>query len=357
LLGILTGEADESNVGLHTDSSASMRDSHEMDVRLDDSTVIGTSEIDLDEGLAMEDISLGHEDSGDFELSGDEELSIVETNGISDEDEGGEISLDLGDVSLEENEPEGIFLPEEVMGEGGEQEINLDELSVVDSDITEEIADEETSIVPDSLDLEIDKETGGEERSEIELNLDDLKINETGELEIGKHLAKPDKAAEEDSLDLGDFSLDDSGTVAEEDSLDLGDLSLDDSGTVAEEDSLDLGDLSLDDSGPVAEEDSLDLGDLSLDDSGPVAEEDSLDLGDMPLDESDSDDNEETKVYDKPLSIDQSGLEAMIDESQSDISLDLSEEQGSVDTSDNEMSLDLENLDLDLDLDEPEDKS
>jgi hypothetical protein len=296
-----------------------MRDSHEMDVRLDDSTVIGTSEIDLDEGLAMEDISLGHEDSGDFELSGDEELSIVETNGISDEDEGGEISLDLGDVSLEENEPEGIFLPEEVMGEGGEQEINLDELSVVDSDITEEIADEETSIVPDSLDLEIDKETGGEERSEIELNLDDLKINETGELEIGKHLAKPDKAAEEDSLDLGDFSLDDSGTVAEED--------------------------------------SLDLGDLSLDDSGPVAEEDSLDLGDMPLDESDSDDNEETKVYDKPLSIDQSGLEAMIDESQSDISLDLSEEQGSVDTSDNEMSLDLENLDLDLDLDEPEDKS
>ncbi len=95
----------------------------------------------------------------------------------------------------------------------------------------------------------------------------------------------------------------------------------------------------------------------SLDDSGPVAEEDSLDLGNMPIEESDSDDNEETKVYDKPLSIDQSGLEAMIDESQSDISLDLSEEQGSADTSDNEMSLDLENLDLDLDLDEPEDKS
>ncbi len=116
---------------------------------------------------------------------------------------------------------------------------------MVDSDITEEIADEETSIVPDSLDLEIDKETGGEERSEIELNLDDLKINETGELEIGKHLAKPDKVAEEGSLrSLVDLSLDDSGTVAEEDSLDLGDLSLDDSGPVAEEDSLDLGDLS-----------------------------------------------------------------------------------------------------------------
>jgi len=344
----LTGEADESNVGLHTDSSASMRDSREMDVRMDDSTVIGTSEIDLDEGHGMEDISLTPEDSGDFELSGEEEISLADVNEISDEDteglimpsdeeEGGEISLDLGDVSLEENEPEGISLPEEVMGEGEKQEINLDELSVVDSDITEEIADEETSIVPDSLDLEIDKETGGEERSEIELNLDDLKINETGELEIGKHFAKPDKVAE--------------------DSLDLGDLSLDDSGPVAEEDSLDLGDLSLDDSGPVAEEDSLDLGDLSLDDSGPVAEEDSLDLGNMPIEESESDDNEETKVYDKPLSIDQSGLEAMIDESQSDISLDLSEEQGSADTSDNEMSLDLENLDLDLDLDEPEDKS
>ncbi len=82
LLGILTGEADESNVGLHTDSSASMRDSHEMDVRLDDSTVIGTSEIDLDEGHDMEDISLGHEDSGDFELSGEEEISLADVNEI-----------------------------------------------------------------------------------------------------------------------------------------------------------------------------------------------------------------------------------------------------------------------------------
>ena len=350
LLGILTGEGDESNVGLQTSSSESMGASHEMDVRLDDSAVIGTSGIDFDEGHDMEDISLGHEDSGDFELSGEEEISLVDTDEISiedteglimssDEEEGGEISLDLGDVSLEENGAEEISVPEEIIGEEGEQEISLDELSMVDYDIPEEIADEETGVGPDSIDLEIDKEAGGEERSEIELNFDDLKINETGELEIGKHL-EPDKVAEEDSLDLGDLSLDDSGPVAEEDSLDLGDL-------------------SLDDSGPVAEEDSLDLGDLSLDDSGPVAEEDSLDLGDMPLEESDSEDDEKTMVYDEPLSIDKSALEAMIDESPSDISLDLSEDQGSADTTDDEMTFDLENLDLDLDLDldEPEDKS
>jgi len=310
LLGILTGEADESNVGLHTDSSESMADSHDMDVRLDDSVGIGTSEMDLNEGHAVEDISLGHEDSGDFELSGGEEISIVDTDETSvedteslsmslDDEDGGDISLDLGDISLEENGAEESSVPEEIIQEEGELEINLDELSVVDSDIPEEITDEETGIGPDSIDLELDKEAGGEGSSEIELNLDDLKINETGELEIGKDL-EPDQVIEEDTLDLGD---------------------------------------------------------LSLDDSSPVAEEDSLDLGDISLEESDSDDNEKTKVYDEPLSIDKSGLEAMINESPSDISLDISEDQGSADTTDNEISLDLENLDLDLNLDEPEDKS
>jgi hypothetical protein len=314
LLGILTGEADESNVSLHSDSSESMVDSHEMDVRLDDSAVISSSEMDLDEGHDMEDISLEHEDSGDFELSGGDEISpgdtlfeteetsVEDTESLSmplDEEEGGDISLDLGDISLEENEAEGSSVPEKIISEEGEQEISLDELSMIDSDISEEITDEETGVGPDSIDLELDKEAGGEGRSEIELNLDDLKINETGELEIGKDF-EPDKVSEEDSLDLGD---------------------------------------------------------LSLDDSGPVAEEDSLDLGDISLEESDSDDNEKTKVYDEPLSIDKSGLEAMINESPSDISLDISEYQGSADTTDDEISLDLENLDLDLDLDEPENKS
>jgi hypothetical protein len=307
LLGILTGEADESNIGLESSLSKSMADSHEMDIGLDDSTAIGTSEIDLDEGQDLDEISIKEEDSGDFELSGEEETLAVESDETPIEDTDSlimpsdeeEVSLDLGDISLEEGVEEEISLSDEVSQEKGEEEISLDEISVGDSGITEEIAGEETGIAPDSMDLDIDldKEVGGEERSEMELNLDDLKINETGELEIGKDI-EPIKEAEEESLDLGD---------------------------------------------------------LSLDDTGPSAEEEPLELGDLSLEESGADDT--TKVYDEPISTDESGLEAILDESPSDISLDISEDQGPAETTESEISLDLENLDLDLDLDEPEDKS
>jgi hypothetical protein len=311
LLGILTGEGDESNIGLESNLSKSMADSHEMDVGLDDSVGIGTSEIGLDEGDDLDEIGLKQEDSGDLELSGEEETLAVDSEEISvedtdtlimpsDEEEGEEISLDLEDVSLEEGGEEEISLSEDISEEKGGEEISLDEISLGDSDITGDVASEETVFTPDSIDLDIDldKEAGGEEKSEIELNLTDLKINETGELEIGKDL-EPAKEAEEDSLDLGD---------------------------------------------------------LSLDDAGPSAEEETLELGDMPTEEPDSGDT--TKAFSKTILTDESGLESILDESPlEDISLDISEDQGSADTSESEMSLDLENLDLDLDLDEPEDKS
>ncbi len=310
LLGILTGEGDESNIGIDRNLSKSMTDSHEMDVGLDESTGISTSEIELDEGHDLDEIGLKQEDSGDFELSGEEETLAVESEEISvedtdtlitpsDEGEGEGISLDLEDVSLEEGGEEAISLSEDISQEMGEEEISLDEISVGDSDTTEDIAGEETGLSPDSMDLDIDldKGTGGEEKSEIELNLNDLKINETGELSIEKDL-QPAKEAGEDSLDLGD---------------------------------------------------------LSLDDAGPSIEEETLEPGDMPLEESAA--NDTTKIYDKTIATDESGLEAMLDESPSDISLDLSEDQESADKTEGEMSLDLENLDLDLDLDGPEDKS
>ena len=312
LLGILTGEGDESNIGLESNLSKSMGDSHEMDVGLDDSVVgLGTSEIELDEGHDLDDIGLKQEDSGELELSGEEETLAVDSEEISvedndtlimpsDEGEGEEISLDLEDVSLEEGGEQEISISEDISEEKGGEEISLDEISLGDSDTAGDIASEETVLASDSIDLDIDldKEAGVEEKSEIELNLKDLKINETGELEIGKDL-EPAKETEEDSLDLGD---------------------------------------------------------LSIDDAGPSAEEETLEIGDMPSEEPDSDDT--TKAFNKTISTDESGLESMLDESPlEDISLDISEDQGSADTTEGEMSLDLENLDLDLDLDEPEDKS
>jgi len=303
LLGILTGEGDESNVGLENTLSKSMEDSHEMDVGLDDSVGISTSEMELDEGNDLDEIGLKQEDSGELELSGEEETLAVESEEISvedtdtlimpsDEEEGEEISLDLGDVSLDEGGEGEISLGEDIPQEKEEEEISLDEISLGDTDVTEDAADEEIALTPDSIDLDIDldEEAEGEEKSEIELNLKDLKINETGELEIEKDL-EPAKEAEEDALDLGD---------------------------------------------------------LSLDDAGPSAEEETLELGDMSPEEPEADDT--AKAFNKTITTDESGLEAILDESPS-------EDQGSADTTESEISLDLENLDLDLDLDEPEDKS
>src|SRR4030043_1611429 len=140
LLGILTGEGDESNIGLESNLSKSMTDSHEMDVGLDESTGIGTSEMEVDEGHDLDEIGLKPEDSGDFELSGEEEtladdseeISIEDTDSLttpSDEGEGEGISLDLEDISLEEGGEEAISLSEDISQEMGEEEISLAEIS------------------------------------------------------------------------------------------------------------------------------------------------------------------------------------------------------------------------------------
>src|SRR4030042_632265 len=165
LLGVLTGEADESNIGLESNLSRSMSDSNEMDVGLDESVGIGTSETELDEGQDLDEIGLKQEDSGDFELSGEEETLAVDSEEISIED------------------TDSLITPS-AEGEGEGKCLDIEDTSM-------------------DLHIDLDKEAGGEEKSEIELNLNDLKINETGELEIEKDL-EPAKEAGGGSLDLGD---------------------------------------------------------------------------------------------------------------------------------------------------------
>jgi hypothetical protein len=355
LLGILTGEADESNVGLQVDHASMMDASQDMDVNLEDSVVLEESEeTGFEEDQGME-ISLETDDSGDFELPAEEEIEdtddmldlgmdegeegiSLDADSISSEDTEGDlaapleeedgegISLDLGDISLEEPEEE-IPITEETAQEDGGEEIDLGGLS------------EDISISPEE-----GEETALDDSSEIELGLDDLKINETGELEVSQEESAAD--AEATKL-VEELALDDSSEEPEEESLDLGEISLDE----------DSGD----------EETTKLVEELALDDSSEEPEEESLDLGDLSLDEADSDDNENTIVYDEPPSADEAGLEDILSDESGprssdedfdldDIDLDIEGDQERDGSGDEEMSLDLDNLDLDLDLDDSEDK-
>ena len=75
LLGVLIGEADESNVGFQIDSATSMDTSHDMDMSMDDSAVIDTSDMDLEEDDQNLEISFDQDDSGEFELPEDSVIS------------------------------------------------------------------------------------------------------------------------------------------------------------------------------------------------------------------------------------------------------------------------------------------
>ena len=382
LLGILTGEADESNVGFQIESPSEMGAAHGMDVNLDDAVVLEDTEaVDFDEDQDME-ISLGLDDSGEFEVpgeletdqeddmmdlgmdAGDEEITIdADTVSFEDADEDlaalsvdeeseEDVALDLGDISLEEA-GEDIPAAEEIIEEDSETEISMDEL-------------------PPEEPIPADEEAGLSDSSEIELDLDDLSINETGELEVTQvesaggseaaqiveDMAPDDSGADTDEapLDLGEISLDDSGET-EDDALDLGDLALDDSGET-EDDALDLGEISLDDDAGDDETTKM-IEDLALDDSGLDEGDEAPDLDEISLDEADSGDTEKTLVFDEASSIDEVSLEDMVsDESVSEGSDgDIDLEGISLDVADDDTELDLENLDLDLDFDEPEDKS
>jgi hypothetical protein len=208
LLGALTGEANESQISAaHSGPQIPME--KEADISLDDSA----SQLDSGE------VAVG--DSSELNLDS-EELSLDDTSSLS---------LDTGEVQakvakgLQKPKPEkddlgtGDFelgtetdLADLDLGEEGEQELSLDseekgketplaqEAKDAELDITLDLEEEEASgpeatadlLTPvgaeasapelEPLDLEAEETQGKEE---IELSLDDLKINDTGELELG----------------------------------------------------------------------------------------------------------------------------------------------------------------------------
>lgn len=278
LLGALTGEAEEAGMDIDLSgpeapvlsppdeelaaeplSNAGSEESLEEEA-------IEFGESDQDLSLDLEDIEGPSEEEGDIDLSGGEEDSMPmdlemfssdespteeppaeEESVVADDD----MSLDLEELGLDDDELTGAVTEDASSVQGEEPEMELESIPLDDADLlTEEPAPDE------------------EEEQEIVLNLDELKVNETGELEIGSPEIEPPLEADDalgakETIDLDGIGLEE--TTDEEKPADT-------EATTSEaldDFTMDLDELSLEDeTGQTPENDeedfSLDLDDLEL---------------------------------------------------------------------------------------------
>ncbi len=267
LLGMLVGGGDESSAGFTLDNASTLQR----------------------EGVDLED-SVSMTDSDAIDLSGeDNELEIS----LSDDLE----EFDLPEIDLDEQS--GDVSDIELDSGGEELSLDMDEISFEDSNDAAAFPESDSGY---ELDLDLDKDTGEENEKypTVELNVSDLKINETGELEISSlpdDIVTPGNIPEEDEIEIdqidlssvGDPEIDNNSTA----SLDLSDLTIDDSDELGEadtierigsenkntdiEDALDLGDLVLEeDDTSLKDDESLVLPDLMSEDTEKPGDEDDM---------------------------------------------------------------------------------
>lgn len=233
LLGSLTGEANESQVGA-APAPSQISFEKEADISLDDSESLDSgehalddsSEINLDSGeLSLDDTSSISLDTGEVQAQVAKGLAKAKA------DEG---IADSGEFKLDES---GDDLADFDLGEAGEEDLSLDveekseeadpapEAADSDLDITLDLEEEKPedsgtgedllrsagpeTTAPDLEPLDLEPE-GAPGKEEIELSLDDLKINDTGELELGAE-AKPadtlDNLLEMEEINLEEIPL------------------------------------------------------------------------------------------------------------------------------------------------------
>jgi hypothetical protein len=232
LLGALTGQAGGSSAELSVADSGPVSFTSEAVGSFDDSTVIdvgrarfeSSGELDLsleaDEGKLVKD-------TGEFELGTSERsLPELDLDGSGSE----ELSLESDSLTLEQ----GTVDREEVFRAG-------QETGAIEKQKGNEI---------DLGSLELTPDGGAEETGEIELNLDDLKISDTGDLEVGDKGAAG-KAA--NPIDLDEITLDEI-PLSEE-------LTLEDAG----KEGVKKGETEAASEASSAGEDTIDLDDLDLD--------------------------------------------------------------------------------------------
>lgn len=202
------------------------------------------------------------EDSGEEEIIFDFDEPVPETDELEGPQASEEtlisrqedLSMDLGELSLDEEDLTGGIVMEDSAEEEAESELEIDLDSIA--------LDEEEDLLEETTDSE-------DQEDALILNLDDLKVNETGELEIGSPAMttaaeKTDDATPDDLVDMeGVFQDDEEGEAkqtasgpesseAEDDfTIDLEDFSLEEEPVPSLEDdeeefSLDIDDLDLD---------------------------------------------------------------------------------------------------------------
>lgn len=255
LLGALLGEAGES--GMHMSASgemAAMRE--ESEISMADSSAIDTGELHMDDSREMDlelDLETGGEEAGaalaasaeepalDLELEGPAELELGKDTGelaLSDgealpplekgkEAAGDDLDLDLGDLSGDVAEPDEKAMLDSVKRQEDELGIDLGDMTVEEPGVSSAEAELDASgelpLDLDTISAKAVQELGADEKEEITLNLDDLKINETGELEIGKTI--PAAILEEKPLEIEGLQLEEPGDARKPEKKDE-DLSL-----------------------------------------------------------------------------------------------------------------------------------
>ncbi len=233
LLGSLTGEANESQIGpAHTgpqtpiekgadirlDEEANPLDSGEIemgdssDLELDSGelSLDDTSSLSLDTGEVQAQVAKGlqkpkpekdNPSTAEFELGSETDLADLD---LGEEGEA-ELSLDVEEKTIEaspEKEEEESEL--DITLDLEEEEAPPPEAS---GDLLTPVSAETSAPELEPLDLEAEEAQGKEE---IELSLDDLKINDTGELELGsesKASGDLDNLLEMDEIKLDEIPL------------------------------------------------------------------------------------------------------------------------------------------------------
>ncbi|MGM0664584.1 MAG: hypothetical protein ACQET7_10415 [Thermodesulfobacteriota bacterium] len=286
-------EEEEDVVSLDDDLDISMDEEWSpVDVEEEESVVAEEfPDIELDEGLReaagpeepLEDLGLDLEEVEE-PLGGESDLELTSMDELEATD-GEALSFDFDDLATEAGPAEEPAAGEEsVIGPDEDLSLDLDELNVDQDELTGDITPGDASPTEEEAasDIDLDSIALGDEEEEVVLNLDDLKVNETGELEIGSQQMKDaveeaDASSLEETIDVDDMAFDEkeppvepagpgAADVPEEDydlTMDLGDLSLDEETASPrendeEEFSLDMDDLELD----------LDL-DLNLEEEEP----------------------------------------------------------------------------------------
>ena len=229
LLGALTGEANESNVGFELDPSSSLEITKDMgDVVLSDSSVLETDGVELEEA-GVESVDFSHEDST-MDVDDDLELDLDDTGELEEE-------------SLEIDEPLATESELDDTGELEDDSLEIDEPLAMESELddSEELAldepdDSQETVEPtliepdqgDSLEFELDDSIEGldeqptpaepQQEDSMEINLDDiaidedelakLEVDEEETLSIDQAAAQEKiKAAKDDDSDLGESSM------------------------------------------------------------------------------------------------------------------------------------------------------